>query len=324
MKMMKKFFLFLLLAAGLVSCKGMAALPSMNTAEFSLTEGPWTISGKVAPKWMQELGRTSWDVDGTLLLSDVYWTDKTVKIVFPGGGYRETTYQMDKEAGIIRFAEPLFYATPQFEDDGYGADILSCKFAYQTIKNLSFQGVKLDGSAFVLFDEKAASPDDVSLENRMWRCYMVPADAPRNTALYEIDGMFGYMSDGLQFLEDGPFMLGSPYRKGARFPKASELDLSTIYLGPVWRHPTLEEATRIQNASKAWYAKMDDGTEHLIIEAPLAQMVFTLADGENEAGFWIEDGQALVVRLGREDRQVTLAIETPANDARYCLWPVRK
>ena len=295
-------------------------------SEFPLDNGSWAITGFVGPKWMQELVRTSWTVEGERLDADFFFTESSIKIVFPGGGYREVNYTMDESTHTISFDKPLFYATPEFEEDGFGEDILSCKYRFETIHNMNFGGIKIDQMhSFALYDSSASSPDDVTLENRKWRCFLGQTSAPQIEALYPLDGIFGYRSNGTSFGDGLPIMSLSPLRGGKLFPKKAEVDLSTVYAGPVWRHPTLVEAGNIVSGGTAKYAKVQDGSERLFLEFPSGrQMVMELPASSDAVGFWIQDGKAVVLRVNRTALTASVAIEEPGADALYCLWPVKQ
>lgn len=322
---MKKLFLGILLSALALACDE-AQTAYIEYSEFPLDANSWTITGMVGPKWMQELVRTSWTVEGTPLRADFYLTESSIRIVFPGGGYRDVNYTMDRSTGTLSFDKPLFYATPEFEEDGFGEDILSCKYQFQTIHNMKFGGVNIDQMrSFALFDSSASSPDVVSLENRKWRCYLGEASAPLLEPLYPLDGPFGYKSNGTSFGDGLPIMSLNPIREGRLFPREADIDLSTIYAGPVWRHPSAAEAGQIVSRGTARYARLQDESERLYLEFPSgSQMILKLDASSDAAGFWIQDGKAVVLRANRTARTASVAIEEPAADALYCLWPVKQ
>lgn len=300
---MKKLFM-MPLAIVLTACSGLFDLldtsgsddPTAADVKKVLENTYWGTSGCVAPKGCQEMRfyhvtLSEGEEYDEAAVTDVIFKDNTVTMVFPGGGWRQTTYTYDSESGIMRFDKPLIYGATQFG----GKDIYECRFICQKI---------LGEEHVALFDVAVDDWQKVDIEKDQWRLSLAPMDERQNEKLHQFECMYGifYNAEDLD-IEGGASWAFYNVDSDRLFPY-TDLDLGEIYFGLEYTMPTEEQARKLIDNSDALTHLSSKGEKQVIVGNEQGYIEFPQpSEKGEELGFWLKGGAAVVYSYG--DRQTT-------------------
>ena len=300
---MKKVFAFAALLFAALACN----VSPDTTADFPI-EGRWSFTGCKGPKGYQEAHRLSYDPNPdddvpSMISAEFVFRGGKLQMVFPSGAYRTISYSVNKDARTISFDGPFMYGD-------YGStDITSCKYTLFEYEGMQF---------ITLYD--AADPNHADISKGEWSVSMMHVDQSWVDPLYLIDCKYGTTASYSDLgIEGGPSWASSLLADGKTVQFSSQVDLCTIYGGPQWRLPTPEEAQNLLDHTVAEYVLLN-GKDAVT----LSKKVFIYTpETDIEYGFWLSDGQALVVSR-TADRKASARITKPVSNLSFSLKPVRK
>ena len=301
---MKKFFI-IPLAIALTSCSDLLGSllngdtstdPTDEKVQEILESNHWGTAGFVIPKEYQEMNdfhvvlAEGEDLNESAV-TDVIFEGNSVTLVFPGGGWRTTTFTYDEKSGLMKFDKPLIYGTRNFG----GEDIYECHFLQDQI---------LGADHIAFFDASVDDWQKVDINKGEWRMTMAPMDERQNEKLYEIDCIYGTSYKPLDLgIEGGASWAYKNVDNDKLFP-LMKLNLGEIYYGLEYTMPTVGQAQKLIDNCFCLATKSSDGEGYVILgnKNGSFEMPMPSAPGE-QMGFWLVGGSAFVYSYG--DRVTT-------------------
>lgn len=297
---MKKLFILPVVIA-LAACSNLFDLldtaesydPTAADVKDILENTCWGTAGCVVPKGYQEINLfhvvlSEGEDYNESAVTDVIFRDNSVTFVFPGGGWRTTTYTYSAEDQIMRFDKPLIYGTKNFD----GKDVYECRFVRDRIFGV-------DHVAF--YDVSASDWQDVDNKKGQWRLTLAPMDERQNEKLYDIDCIYGTSYVALDLEIEGGASWAYENVDSGRLFNRPEFDLGEIYYGLDYTMPTVEQAKKLIDNCFCITHKNSKGEEYVAVGNEEGSLRFPKPDrpGE-ELGFWLAGGSAVVYSYGEE------------------------
>ena len=325
-----KHYAIILAAAIAAACSGHPFGLDLKEEDFELEGHIYSVIGFKGPYGQQEIGRMHYkDADGNTISAEFIFENGKATVVFPGGAYRTVGYSLDTQARTISFDAPITYGCEvRFNGNTYvGEDIKFGKYEMMTAK---FDGAKEKDLMFSFFDPSAETYSDLSLEDQQWGISMVSEEAASLTPVYEIAGEYGTMDSGKKPFDNDVVWAKSFVYDDALFPWVEGADLSTVHYGPLWCNPSDELAQwLLDNCTLVRVTETTTGEQSMAFMHKTEHTYISLLlppDLGEESGFWLAGGKALVYKYldSVDDSKTEARIITPAPDARYFLFPVKK
>ena len=300
--------------------------------DFDLEGQFWAVSGMQAPYGQQEIGRMHYvNENDELIPAEFYFSGGKARVVFPTGAYRTVGYSMDTKARTITFDAPITYGCEvNYNGNKYvGEDIVKGKYDMMTM-TVTAPGMKVEGKGllFSFYDPSASTFTAVDIEKQQWSISMVNMVELSLEPLYEISGEYGTKSQGSNLgAEDAAKWSSECVYNDALFPWVEGLDLCQIHWGPAWRTPTEAEAQWLLDNCTVLKAKQkgtDNYYMYFMYEATGRSISFPVGDINEEMGFWLSNGKALVYKATdpHYDTATEARIITPEPGAKYFLRPI--
>lgn len=313
LRVMKKLFV-IPLAVILTACSGLLDMldtsgsddPTAADIKKVLENTCWGTSGCTAPRGLQEMRLfhvtlSEGEEYDESAVTDVIFKDNTITMVFPGGGWRQTTYTYDKETKIMRFDKPLIYGATEFD----GEDIYECRFVC----------LKLFGAEHVtLFDVAVDDWQDVDIQKNQWRLSLAPMNERQNKKLHQFDCMYGIFWSTEDMDIEGGASWAEYNVDSDRLFSRTDLDLGEIYFGLEYTMPTEEQARKLIDNCYALTDVSSKGEKRVLVGNEQGYVILPMPENKGEElGFWLKGGSALVYSYGDEqtvdgDYLVTLSI----------------
>ncbi len=330
---MKRTASFLLAAVIAASCINPLGMISGSTnADFDIEKELWAVSGFTAPYGQQEIQRMHYRGDDELVPAEVTFKNGKMTLVFPSGAYRTIGYTLDRKAKTISFDAPVTYGcTVRTGGQEYvGSDVTFAKYEMMTLSmNLPGNSFNGEGKFFSIYDPSASSYSDVDINRQQWRFNLVNMQKLSLEPLYEIKGEYGTMSQGVNLgVEGAPKWSSDCIYGDATFPWVPGIDLCTVHYGPQWRLPTEADAKwLLENCNLLRVHDKDyDQDRMYFVHSNNKSISFPCADVNQELGFWLSAGKALVYKATdpRNDTSTEARIITPGQGTSLFLRPVKR
>lgn len=289
-----------------------------HEADFDII-GTYESAGYVQPAAYQEIA--SWDqkTDNSKYTTVLSVTEDKMILTFPGGGFREVGYTMDKEKKTFSFDKPFIYKSKYYEGKDFD-DILSCSYRLEAYEA---KGVM---SYYIVFFRLGSKGNKMDVNKGDWKVTFQLEVDPKNGSkpVMPIEGEYGTIVKPVDFgFSSKRLWAAEPVANGIGFEKP-DADIAAAYYGPKYTLPSLADGEELISSTNIKYVEYTHGTFVAFADNSYMNYVALPCTESMKTGLWLNDGSAIICEVDPKTYKVSAHIEKPVYTTRLCITPIVK